>query len=68
MTKARTRKAIAAAKRFIELAQAAIIANTPRDLADGPVSDWMTDAPKEQGAARRASMDLTRELAEWRKP
>jgi len=53
--------AISEAKRFIAIAQK-IQAIEPR------YSHHMDASPKDTGAARRASMDLTRALAELRKP
>lgn len=56
-------KATAAAVRFLE---------TMEELeagirATGSGADWVYGSPKESGAARRASMDLTRALAKLRK-
>lgn len=51
--------AVAEARRFIERAEAL------PELTNDP---WLCDYhPKEQGAIRRASMDLTRALADYRK-
>ena len=55
--------AVQEAKRFIALAEA--IQRAPiRSTSGGTVYDA---GPKETGAARRASMDLTRALADLRK-
>ena len=55
------KKAIEEALRFIRAAENAIFALQEDNLA------YMTGC-KETGAAKRASMDLTRSLAELRKP
>jgi len=55
MNRTKLTTAIAEAERFIERA---------RDLPEG---QWLLDFPKHTGAIRRASMDLTRALADLRK-
>ncbi len=57
MTIESTKKAISEAKRFIAAAQEAIAANNGTMYTS-----------KENGAAKRASMDLTRALAAMRRP
>ena len=52
--------AIYEAERFVRIAKIA--------LAAIPKTDTWTYTSKENGAAKRASMDLTRALAELRKP
>ena len=54
------RTAVEMALRFIALSQELKI------TVSGPIS--YVDAGKESGALRRASMDLTRQLAQMRKP
>lgn len=72
MTRDTITAAIAEAERFVERAKAllAVEVNT-WDYRDGSrnLREWKltSDAPKEQGAVRRASMDLTRSLAEMRR-
>lgn len=61
MNDAKVRDAVNEAKRFIKAAEAyrrAVAAN----------AQTYYTYPKESGAVRRASMDLTRTLAEMRKP
>lgn len=53
-------KAIAEARRFIKAAEAARPAFKERE--------WGGGGTKESAAARRASMDLTRALADLRRP
>lgn len=62
--------AIAEAKRFIAKAELLLVAKqTKRSYIYGGVEHFYADsAPKQSGATRRASMDLTRALAEMRKP
>ncbi|NVN02174.1 hypothetical protein C0V97_04175 [Asaia sp. W19] len=50
--------AVAEAKRFIERADG---------LIEKSDDKWLNDCPKERGATRRASMDLTRALADMRR-
>lgn len=50
--------AVAEAKRFIERAES---------LVEKSDNKWLSGCPKESGATRRASMDLTRALAEMRR-
>lgn len=59
------RAAVAEARRFIQKAEA-FEAQVSAYLRGG--SRHYFSAPKESGAVRRASMDLTRALAEMRKP
>lgn len=64
--------AIAEAKRFIKAAETLLAAEHPRyyDITRTHGRQRWTggsDSPKESGAARRASLDLTRALAEMRK-
>lgn len=59
------RAAVAEARRFIQKAEA-YEAQVSAYLRAG--SKGYFYKPKEQGAVRRASMDLTRALAEMRKP
>jgi hypothetical protein len=62
MRKENITAAKAEAKRF--LARLAVL-----EGAQGKEGKWHSwEAPKERGALRRASMDLTRALAEMRKP
>jgi hypothetical protein len=62
MRKENVTAAKAEAKRFL-----ARLADLERAQGkEGKSRSW--EAPKERGALRRASMDLTRELAEMRKP
>jgi len=62
MRKENITTAKAEAKRFL-----ARLADLER--AQGKEGKWHSwEAPKERGALRRASMDLTRALAEMRKP
>jgi hypothetical protein len=58
--------AIKEAERFIKTAKTCLLARQ----AQYTVGDYVfnNNAPKESGATRRASMDLTRQLAEMRKP
>ena len=60
MREATLTQAIMAAERFVELAEAA----RKRIVADR----YALHGSKETAAAKRASMDLTRALAEMRKP
>lgn len=54
-------KAVDEAKRFLRIAE-----QLKSEL--GNTEHFMGDFPKQSGAVRRASMDLTRTLAEMRKP
>ena len=58
------RAAIVEAKRFLDRAERLMA----RQDALRTTTHYVTDFPKEQGGVRRASMDLTRALAEmhWR--
>lgn len=70
MKLANLEKAIAEVERFLECASAAQAAHTKRtSLELLPHMDILnTSNPRENGALRRASMDLTRALADLRKP
>ncbi len=57
--------AVAEAKRFIERAKAL---PKPHPYKSGEHTLMHDNFPREQGAIRRASMDLTRALADLRKP
>lgn len=59
-------KAVKEAKRFIQKANECIEARKVTHGSGEYV--FHSHAPKESGAVRRASMDLTRQLAEMRKP
>lgn len=60
--------AVAEAKRFIERAEALPEPKT-YEVPNSPYNPFTNDNfPREQGAIRRASMDLTRALADLRKP
>lgn len=61
MTPEALKEAIAEAKRFIKVAEKVSIKRSNYN----PKVSFLT-GPKETGAARRASMDLTRKLAELR--
>ena len=56
-------KAIDEAKRFIERAEALKF-----KFIEDPLSQFVCGLPKERGACRRASMELTRSLSELRNP
>ena len=60
------KKTIAEAKRFIKAAQLCVDARTKTYNCGEYVFHY--SAPKESGALRRASLDLTRQLAVMRKP
>lgn len=64
--------AIAEAKRFIKTAEALKAAKKSRHEECKKWTDHSTvenaHCPREQGATRRASMDLTRALADLRRP
>jgi hypothetical protein len=53
--------AIAEAERFLERAK-------KLKVCEPSSHNYFYSSPKEQGATRRASLDLTRALAEMRKP
>lgn len=61
--------AIIEAKRFLERANKLVEARKTQQLYvyDGITHYYDSHAPKESGAVRRASMDLTRCLADMRK-
>lgn len=63
MTPLMLNDAIAAAKRFLKAADAA----KARYAADKFKPEWDVPPTREGGAVRRASMDLTRALADLRK-
>jgi hypothetical protein len=58
------KKAISEAKRFINAAEQCIEAR--KQSVGGHI--FYVNSPKESGSVRRASMDLTRQLAEMRRP
>lgn len=64
MTWESLQEAIAEAERFIAKAKAAEVRGVSRSIAGDEPAMW---ACKENGAVRRASLDLTRALAELRK-
>lgn len=66
MTPQNIRIAICEAKRFIQVAEA-LLARTAADK-DSAYRTYPMHGSKESGATRRASLDLTRSLAEMRKP
>lgn len=59
-------KAIAEAQRFIELAKAVPIVHLPAELNVRSIDRSYIDSGKASGAANRASMDLSRCLADLR--
>ncbi len=66
MKKSRIEDAIWLAKQFIERAELCLAAQAETYTHAG--GTFHATAPKESGALRRASMDLTRSLAHMRKP
>ena len=60
MNRATLENAMVEAQRFIDRAHELSAAE--------PTRGYFSSSPKESGAVRRASMDLTRALAEMRKP
>lgn len=66
MTPSRTREAVQTARRFIREAEA-LLARDKADESQRP-RDYPFAGSRESGATRRASLDLTRALAEMRKP
>ncbi len=60
------KKAVKEAKRFIKAAELCIEARKKTYRVGG--YEFTSNAPKESGACRRASLDLTRQLAEMRRP
>ena len=58
--------AVDEAKRFIKIAEQCVVAKSVTHESGDYI--FHATAPKESGATRRASMDLTRTLAELRKP
>lgn len=60
------RKAVEEAKRFIEAAELCIEARK-KTYKSGDY-EFTSNAPKESGSCRRASLDLTRQLSEMRRP
>lgn len=60
------KQAIQEAERFIKAAEACIAARRLTYTVDKHV--FQPAGPKESGALRRASMDLTRQLAKMRQP
>lgn len=67
MRKEEIKLAVKEAKRFIKAAELCLEARKPYRV-DGVDFEFHETAPKQSGALRRASMDLTRQLAEMRKP
>ncbi len=63
MTRAKIKAAEAEARRFLERVKALRAV-----LDDGAEDDPIWDCPRQSGAVRRASLDLTRALAEMRRP
>lgn len=61
------REAVAQAYRFIDAAEL-VLNNLRKVKADSGAIYEYVEKPKESGALRRASMDLTRSLADMRKP
>ena len=59
-------KTVKEAKRFIAAAELCLAARK-QTYVHGDYT-YHPDAPKESGATRRASLDLTRQLAEMRRP
>lgn len=59
--------AIQEAKRFIKLAEN-LIEQRKKITWEHGGNAYYNQAPKESGATRRASLDLTRQLAQMRKP
>ena len=60
-------EAVAEARRFITKAEAALNKDTLSCLRiDSPKTSILNNNPRENGAVRRASMDLTRKLADLR--
>ena len=60
------KKAVKEAKRFIEAAERCIEAR--KQTYKSGDYEFNVATPKESGACRRASLDLTRQLAEMRRP
>lgn len=63
MTNDNIKAAIKEATRFVKLATELL-----RFQQSDEKAQWHSTYPKQSGATRRASMDLTRALAEMRKP
>ena len=60
-------ESIAEAERFLSAAKAAIVADAKERQRHGhPTWPGLCNNPRENGAVRRASMDLTRKLADLR--
>lgn len=69
MDSTRINAAIAEAKRFLERAEVYINnVETVRWSTGEHAGEYETVSPKYSGALRRASLDLTRSLADLRKP
>lgn len=66
MNRDKLRIAVAEARRFIERAE--MLPPPPREPTTGEYLPWHDNFPKEQGAIKRSSMDLTRALADLRRP
>jgi hypothetical protein len=60
------RRAISEARRFIELAEAVPITSYPAEYQVRSIGYDVMETGKASGAAKRASMDLTRVLADLR--
>lgn len=76
MNRAEVETARAEALRFIDRCDILLVAKVERwtykdgqrELTNEPwANNWTNDAPKEQGAVKRSSMDLTRALADLRR-
>lgn len=63
MNDAKIKKALFEAHRFIDAVKALNV-----EMAKPKSSFYFSSYPKESGAIKRASMDLTRALADMRKP
>ena len=66
MKLANAKNAIAEAKRFIERTEQLI--ELHNEVPTRSVRETISQFPKEQGSVKRASLDLTRALADLRKP
>lgn len=68
MTARQLKAAMAEARRFLERGDALMKAQEREPIRVLAGADFaLTDHPREQGAVRRASMDLTRALADLRR-
>lgn len=66
MNKDSLNAAIAEAERFVKLAKACRANAALENAITG--RSWLSFQPKDSGATKRASMDLTRALADLRRP